>query len=60
MKPQNYEIENNAIRNKFLKLKEKNPDRFKNRIKLSWSNWGFEIEPLAVSLERLKKIILIL
>jgi len=55
MKPQNYEIENNKIKEKFKQLKEKEPERFNNRIKLSWSNWVFGMEPLEVSLERLKK-----
>jgi len=55
MKPQNYEIENNEIKEKFKQLKEKDPGRFNNRIKLSWSNWVFGMEPLEVSLARLKK-----
>lgn len=55
MKPQNYEIENKKILEKFIGLKKNNPEKFKNRLKLSWSNWGFGMEPLRVSLERLKK-----
>ena len=54
MKLQNYEKENNIIKETFVNLKQKDPDRFKDRIKLSWSNWGFGMEPLKTSLERLK------
>ena len=54
MKTQNYEIEDNKIKERFLQLKEKDPERFKNRLKLSWSNWGFGMELLEVSVERLK------
>ncbi|MDR0494276.1 MAG: sugar phosphate isomerase/epimerase [Treponema sp.] len=52
---QNYEIKKQKIRDAFLKLKKENPSRLKNRLKLSWSNWGFGIEPLDVSCERLAK-----
>lgn len=55
MTPQNYEKENKKIKETFLKLKEEAPDRFKQRLKLSWSNWGFGMEPINTSLERLKK-----
>jgi D-psicose/D-tagatose/L-ribulose 3-epimerase len=55
MNPQNFQKENTNIKNTFLELKQKDPQKFKNRLKLSWSNWGFGIEPLKVSLERLKK-----
>ena len=55
MIPQNFEKENIKIKDTFTELKQKDPDRFKNRLKLSWSNWGFGMEPLKVSLERLKK-----
>lgn len=55
MEPQNFQIKDEKIRQKFLKLKEENPERLKNRLKLSWSNWGFGMEPLEVSVERLKK-----
>lgn len=55
MKLQNYEIENNKIKDKFMEFKKKDAQRFKNKLKLSWSNWGFGMEPLEVSLKRLKK-----
>ena len=50
---QNFEIKNQEIKKAFLKLKEEHPERIKNKLKLSWSNWGFGIEPLDVSCERL-------
>ena len=52
---QNFEIKNKKIKDSFLKLKKEQPDKFKNRLKLSWSNWGFGIEPLDVSCKRLAK-----
>jgi len=52
---QNYEKENLDIRQAFLKLKKDSPDRFKQKLRLSWSNWGFGMEPIKTSLERLKK-----
>ena len=54
MELQNFEKKNMEIREKFKKLlKEKGP--FKNRLKLSWSNWGFGLEPIEKSMERLSK-----
>jgi sugar phosphate isomerase/epimerase len=55
MNLQNYEKKNQAIRKKFADLKQKQPKRLKNRLNLSWSNWGFGIEPLADSAARLAK-----
>jgi sugar phosphate isomerase/epimerase len=52
---QNYEVKNQKIKDAFLKLKKENPLKLQNRLKLSWSNWGFGIEPLDVSCERLAK-----
>ena len=52
---QNYELKNQKIKEAFLKLKAEDPSKLKNRLKLSWSNWGFGIEPLDVSCERLAK-----
>ncbi len=51
---QNLEIKNQMIRDKFkdlLKEKGKTGDR----LKLSWSNWGFGLEPIELSVERLAK-----
>ena len=55
MNLQNFEKKNEQIRRDFEALRKKSPGRFKNRLNLSWSNWGFGIEPLARSAERLEK-----
>jgi sugar phosphate isomerase/epimerase len=55
MKPQNFELKSQAIRDRFLELKAKSPSKFKQRLNLSWSNWGFGMEPLADSVKRLAK-----
>jgi D-psicose/D-tagatose/L-ribulose 3-epimerase len=53
MKKQNYEIKNDEIHAQFRALRAQQPERLKARLNLSWSNWGFGIEPLAVSARRL-------
>lgn len=53
MRPQNFEIENKKILDDFTDLMKNKPERTKKRIKLSWSNWGFGMEPLEESLKRL-------
>ena len=50
---QNFELKNKQIHNSFLKLKKENPKKLSKKLNLSWSNWGFGIEPLAVSVKRL-------
>jgi sugar phosphate isomerase/epimerase len=55
MKKQNFETKTQKIRDAFLELKKKQPAKLKNRLNLSWSNWGFGIEPLADSAARLEK-----
>jgi sugar phosphate isomerase/epimerase len=55
MKKQNYETKTDKIRSAFLELKKKHPAKLKTRLNLSWSNWGFGIEPLADSAARLQK-----
>lgn len=55
MKPQNYELKNEKIRAAFAALKKEHPERLKTRLNLSWSNWGFGIEPLADSAARLEQ-----
>lgn len=55
MKAQNYELENRKILDAFLNLKTKKPNRLKNRLKLSWSNWGFGMESLGGTTRRLNK-----
>jgi len=53
MKPQNFELKNQHIRNQFLKLKSENPKALEQGLNLSWSNWGFGMEPLEASAKRL-------
>ena len=55
MKKQNFEIKTEKIRTAFAELKRKQPAKLKTRLNLSWSNWGFGIEPLADSALRLQK-----
>jgi D-psicose/D-tagatose/L-ribulose 3-epimerase len=52
---QNFEIKNDRIKKAFEKLKKEHPERLKKRLNLSWSNWGFGMEPFAQSVERLNK-----
>lgn len=53
MKLQNYEIKRKKIEEAFIKMKKEQPERFNNRLKLSWSNWGFGIESLEETVKRL-------
>jgi sugar phosphate isomerase/epimerase len=55
MKPQAFQQKSEKIRQAFLDLKKKHPERLSRRLALSWSNWGFGIEPLSASAERLAK-----
>jgi len=55
MKKQNYKLKNEKIHVAFQELKRKQPERLKQRLNLSWSNWGFGMEPLADSAARLQK-----
>ncbi|HET6436889.1 MAG TPA: sugar phosphate isomerase/epimerase [Anaeromyxobacter sp.] len=53
MKPQNFQLKNEKIRRAFEELKAKKP--IARRLNLSWSNWGFGLEPLEQSCARLAK-----
>ncbi len=53
MSLQNYEQKSASIREQFVALKKSSPARFQQRLNLSWSNWGFGMEPLEVSARRL-------
>jgi len=55
MKPQNYQLINNKIKEQFEKIKKDNPALFRKRLNLSWSNWGFGMEDLLDSARRLSK-----
>jgi len=52
---QNFEKKNAQIREKFQALRKSSPDVLTTRLNLSWSNWGFGMEPLAASVARLAK-----
>ncbi|HIU08449.1 MAG TPA: sugar phosphate isomerase/epimerase [Candidatus Limiplasma pullistercoris] len=52
---QNYEVLGQNIRRAFAQLKAEHPQRLEKRLNFSWSNWGFGLEPLERSLERLAK-----
>jgi D-psicose/D-tagatose/L-ribulose 3-epimerase len=55
MKLQNYQEKNEKIKEAFLELKKEHPERFQQRLKLSWSNWCFGLETLEESVIRLKE-----
>ena len=55
MKLQNFEQKNQNIRSAFEAFKRASPDRLQQKLNLSWSNWGFGIEPLEESAKRLQK-----
>ena len=55
MKPQAHELKSSRIRKAFASLKQSNPEALSRRLTLSWSNWGFGIEPLHCSAARLEK-----
>lgn len=54
MKPQNFQIINEKIKEQFDQLRSKKPGAFKKRLNLSWSNWGFGMESLESSARRLR------
>ena len=55
MKPQNYEKKRAALIETFKAEMSANPPATDERIKLSWSNWGFGMESLETTTERLQK-----
>lgn len=55
MKLQSGQAKSEAIRRDFLEFKSRWPAKLKKSFNLSWSNWGFGIEPLEVSAARLEK-----
>jgi len=54
MKPQSFQQKDREIIRRFIEFRHQNPNPTQ-RLKLSWSNWGFGIEPLQVSAARLAK-----
>jgi D-psicose/D-tagatose/L-ribulose 3-epimerase len=55
MSYQHYEQKNEKIRLAFLELKKKNPEKLRQRLNFSWSNWGFGMESLEETARRLQK-----
>ena len=55
MKNQNYEQKNEKIRSAFDDLKKNHPEKLSPCLSLSWSNWGFGMEPLGDAAARLAK-----
>lgn len=53
MRPQNFELKRQRLVAAFRKRLAARPDLRKQEIKLSWSNWGFGLEPLEHSARRL-------
>ncbi len=52
---QNFEKTNKMIDEKFEAFKSERSSEMKNPLKISWSNWGFGVEPLKTSMERLAR-----
>jgi len=52
-KPQSFELKNQKIRSDYFAAKKANPKKFEAKLNLSWSNWGFGMESLEVSVKRL-------
>lgn len=55
MLQQNFEAKSEKIRSRFLEMKKNAPEKFRKRLNLSWSNWGFGRESLEKSAERLQQ-----
>jgi sugar phosphate isomerase/epimerase len=53
MRKQNFELKNEKIIAGFQDLKKNHPEKCRQRLNLSWSNWGFGLESLEASLARL-------
>lgn len=54
-KCQTFEKKSAKIKKAFEDLKASQPGHFQNKLTLSWSNWGFGLEPLEESAARLQK-----
>ncbi|MGY4691330.1 sugar phosphate isomerase/epimerase family protein [Salibacterium sp. K-3] len=50
---QHYEKKDDEIKNKFRHMLKERPEAFSERLKFSWSNWGFGFESLEDSFQRL-------
>lgn len=54
MKPQNFQVKDRQVIERFVQFRKKN-SKVKPTLNLSWSNWGFGIEPFERSIARLAK-----
>jgi sugar phosphate isomerase/epimerase len=54
MKPQNFQSKDKEVIEAFIDFRKKNPV-IERKLNLSWSNWGFGIEPFEQSIARLAK-----
>jgi D-psicose/D-tagatose/L-ribulose 3-epimerase len=50
---QNFAKKSEEIRRRFAALQTEHPEQLQARLNLSWSNWGFGLESLATSAQRL-------
>jgi D-psicose/D-tagatose/L-ribulose 3-epimerase len=55
VKKQNYELRAGDILEAFEARRRDSPESLGRRLQLSWSNWGFGLEPLSVSAGRLHR-----
>lgn len=55
MKLQNYEQKNQRIQAAFQELKRNHPEKLRDRLNFSWSNWGFGMESLEETARRLQR-----
>ncbi|MDR0489223.1 MAG: sugar phosphate isomerase/epimerase [Propionibacteriaceae bacterium] len=55
MSLQNLDQWRKTVDEQFAQLKAEHPEKLERRIDMSWSNWGFGLESLAVTAERLAK-----
>jgi D-psicose/D-tagatose/L-ribulose 3-epimerase len=55
MSLQNFDQKNEQIRTAFAELKKSQPEKLKERLNLSWSNWGFGMETLVDTAKRLQQ-----
>lgn len=53
MSLQNWEMKTEKVRDAYLADKRAHPEKHAARLNLSWSNWGFGMEPLEASAKRL-------
>ena len=55
MKEQNYQLKDREVIQAFIRARAEYGGRVEKKLNLSWSNWGFGIEPMEQSVARLAK-----